>query len=151
MGCIDKPMIDCIEISSYVFPVLHIMIRLGNKLIDKFFRWVDLRVDMIPEEEILLRKEWLQSMDAMEKKKKKLDEWDRQNKSQLAQLLFDRDLARELKESRVEGKRGTYKFSVSERKEMKEVIELWTTKIDALQADRYRLSSVVAAGKKKTS
>jgi len=84
-----------------------------------------------------------------EKKKKKLDEWDRQNKPQLAQLLFDRDVARELKESRVEGTRGTYEFSVSERKEMKEVIKLWTTKIDALQDDRNRLSSVVAAEKKK--
>jgi len=72
MGCVDKPLIDCVEISSYVFPVLHVMIGLGNKLIDEFFLWVDLRVDMIPEEEIRLRKEWLQSMDAMGKKEKKI-------------------------------------------------------------------------------
>ena len=147
-GCVDTPLIDCVDINSYVFPVLHVMIGLGNKLISDFFRWVDLRVDMIPKEEIRIRKEWQLSIDAMEGKRRDLDEWDRQNKTELAQLLFDRDLARELKESRVVGTTGTFEFSVDERKEMKEVIKSWTTKIDALQADRIRYAKVVATEKK---
>ena len=36
-GCVDTALIDCVDISSYVFPVLHVMIGIGNKLISDFF------------------------------------------------------------------------------------------------------------------
>ena len=85
---------------------------------------------MIPEDEIRIRKEWQLSIDAMEDKRRDLEEWDRENKTELAQLLTDRSLARELKESRVVGTTGKFEFTVEERKEMKDVIKRWTTKID---------------------
>ena len=35
--CVDEQLLDCIEVNSYVFPVLHVMIGLGNKVINDFF------------------------------------------------------------------------------------------------------------------
>ena len=147
-GCVDEPLIDCIELNLYVFPVLHIMIGLGNKVVNDFFHWTDQRVEMIPEEEMRARKAWLQSIHAMEKEKEVLNEWLRHNSSDLAELIRDRKLARVLKESRVEGTTGPYEYTLEERQEMKTAIENWTVTINELQKEREGLSAIVTLKKK---
>ena len=52
----DELLIDCIEMYSYVIPVLHVMIGLGNKVVNDFFHWANQLVEMIPEEEMRARK-----------------------------------------------------------------------------------------------
>ena len=36
-GCVDEPLIDCIEVNLYVFPVFHVMTSLSNKVVNIFF------------------------------------------------------------------------------------------------------------------
>ena len=73
-GCMNVPLIDCIKVNSYVFPVLHLMIGLGNMVVKIFFQWSNQRVEMIPKDEMRAHKEWLKSIHAMEKEEEDLNE-----------------------------------------------------------------------------
>jgi hypothetical protein len=54
MGCTAKPLFDAIEISNYIICILHIVIGIGNKLVDCLLEWVEQRVEKLTDEEIAL-------------------------------------------------------------------------------------------------
>ena len=56
-GCVDVPLIDCVKIDPYIILILHTMIGVGNKLLDQFFRWIDVKVEVIPKDEMKVRVE----------------------------------------------------------------------------------------------
>ena len=41
MGVVEDPLFNHVEISNYIFPVLHVSIGLGNYAIAKYFYFVD--------------------------------------------------------------------------------------------------------------
>ena len=147
----EEPLIDCIEMNLYVFPVLHVIIGLGNKVVKFFFHWANQRVEMIPEEEMRAHKAWLQSIHAMEKEKEDLNKWLCHNSLDLANLLQNMKLARELKDSRVEDTTGPYKYTQEEQREMKTAIDGWTVTINELQKECDGLSAIVSLKKKNCS
>ena len=43
-GCVDEPLRTCVPIASYILPILHTEIGIGNRLLKSFLDWVDLRI-----------------------------------------------------------------------------------------------------------
>jgi hypothetical protein len=44
-GCVDVPLWTCVPINSYIHPILHTEIGIGNFLLKSFLDWVDLRIE----------------------------------------------------------------------------------------------------------
>ena len=84
----------------------------------------------------------------MEKEKEDLNELFHHNSSDLANLLQNRELARMLKESKVEGTTRPYKYRLEEQRDMKTVIDGWTVTIKELQKERDHLSAILSLKKK---
>jgi len=41
MGCIKTPLIDAVPIENFILSVLHIIIGIGNTLVDAFYEWIE--------------------------------------------------------------------------------------------------------------
>ena len=95
---------------------------------------------MIPEEEMHACKAWLQSIHVMEKEEEDLNEWLHHNLSDLKDLLQNRKLARELKESQFKGTTGPYKYKLKEHRDMKTAIDGWTVTINKLKVVKEKRS-----------
>jgi hypothetical protein len=52
-GCTEKPLFDAVPISNYTVPVLHLLIGIGNILVDSIFEWVEERVETLTPEEVV--------------------------------------------------------------------------------------------------
>jgi len=55
MGCMKRPLIDAVPIKNFTLSVLHIIIGIGNTLIDGFFKWIEWRVEKLTEKEVVHR------------------------------------------------------------------------------------------------
>ena len=40
-GCTSKPLFDAVPICHYIVPVLHLVIGIGNGLMDSMFEWIE--------------------------------------------------------------------------------------------------------------
>ena len=78
---------------------------------------------MITKEQMCACNAWLQSIHAIEREKEDLNKLLHHNSLDLADLLQDRKLARELTESQVKGTTGPYKNTQEEQREMKTAID----------------------------
>ena len=47
-GCTAEPLIDCIPIENFILSILHIIIGIGNSLIECLFEWVEERIEVLP-------------------------------------------------------------------------------------------------------
>jgi len=54
-GCTQKPLFAAVPISNYIAPVLHLVIGIGNILVDSIFEWVEQIVEQLTEEEVVAR------------------------------------------------------------------------------------------------
>jgi hypothetical protein len=54
-GCTENPLFDAVPVSNYVLSVLHIIIGIGNSLIDGLFEWVEERVEQLTVNEMEAR------------------------------------------------------------------------------------------------
>ena len=46
-GCTQRPLIDSVPIENFILSVLHIIIGMGNTLIDAFLEWIEERVEKV--------------------------------------------------------------------------------------------------------
>ncbi len=44
LGCVKRPLIDAVPIENFVLSVLHIIIGIGNSILDTLFQWIEWRV-----------------------------------------------------------------------------------------------------------
>jgi len=54
-GCTQKPLFAAVPISNYIAPVLHLVIGIGNILVDSIFVWLEQIVEQLTEEEVVAR------------------------------------------------------------------------------------------------
>jgi hypothetical protein len=54
-GINNSMLLNCIEPTNYIYPILHSEIGIGNKILCSFFEWVEYRVESISYEEKELR------------------------------------------------------------------------------------------------
>ena len=46
-GVTNRPLIDAIPVSNYILPILHIIIGMGNSLVDAFLEWIEERIEVL--------------------------------------------------------------------------------------------------------
>jgi hypothetical protein len=54
-GCTKVPLFDSVPIENYIVPVLHILIGVGNSLVNAVFEFVDERIERLPEQLVVAR------------------------------------------------------------------------------------------------
>jgi hypothetical protein len=54
-GCVNVPLWTCVPINSYILPIIHTEIGIGNRLLKSFLDWVDLQIENVPDNEIEAR------------------------------------------------------------------------------------------------
>jgi hypothetical protein len=54
-GCVDEPLRTSVPINSYIIPILHTEIGIGNCLLKLFLDRVDLRIENVPDDKIEAR------------------------------------------------------------------------------------------------
>jgi hypothetical protein len=55
MGCMKRLLMDAVPIVNFILSVLHIIIGIGNTLINWFFEWIKWRVEKLTQEEVVHR------------------------------------------------------------------------------------------------
>ncbi len=61
-GITMRPLFDAIPINNYVLSVLHIIIGIGNSLVDFLFEWIESRVEKLTNDEVAARNSVLCAM-----------------------------------------------------------------------------------------
>jgi hypothetical protein len=61
-GITMRPLFDAIPINNYVLSVLHIIIGIGNSLVDFLFEWIESRVENLTNDEVAARNSVLCAM-----------------------------------------------------------------------------------------
>jgi hypothetical protein len=54
-GCTHSPLFDAVPIKNYIVSVLHIIIGIGNSLVDILFDWVEWRIEKLTPAEVTNR------------------------------------------------------------------------------------------------
>jgi len=54
-GCTAKPLFDAVPVCNYILSILHIIIGIGNSLVDGLFEWVEERIEKLTDPEIQAR------------------------------------------------------------------------------------------------
>ena len=116
MGVTDEMLINCIPISSFIVPILHTMIGVGNKLLNSFLDWVDVRVEWVPESERNARKEVFAAQKDAVDKQGILADWSNNYGAPLADLRLERLELNQRKRERDENNK--FIHSLQERKAM---------------------------------
>jgi len=55
MGCVKRPLIDLFPIENFIMSILHIIIGVGNSLLDVFYEWIEWRVKKLTQQEVVHR------------------------------------------------------------------------------------------------
>ena len=122
-GVSDVALLHLIDIFAYIYPILHAEIGLGNYLLNRFFHWIDYRIERVSEEERQMRRDLSKVMEEV------LDElkskWDAFCIDEGIELVELNEEISNLKEAMNYRDEATNKFvhSVEERKELKQMIQ----------------------------
>jgi hypothetical protein len=46
-GVTNRQLVDAIPVSNYILPILHIIIGMGNSLVDAFLEWIEERIEVL--------------------------------------------------------------------------------------------------------
>ncbi len=61
-GCTERPLFDSVPVENYILSLLHIIIGMGNTLVDSFLAWIDQWVEKLEQTEIDARKNTILEM-----------------------------------------------------------------------------------------
>jgi hypothetical protein len=74
-GVTLQPLFDAIPIGNYILSVLHIIIGVGNSLVDFMFEWIESRVEQLTNDEVAARKSKLYAMINYKEAKEIYETW----------------------------------------------------------------------------
>jgi hypothetical protein len=98
-GCTQKPLIDAVPISNYIVPVLHLLIGIGNVLVDSIFEWVEERVEQLTEEEVVACNNILSAEINIENSERDFNQWLENDGIHLTDCILEKKtLQQQLKE-----------------------------------------------------
>jgi hypothetical protein len=72
---LKRPLIDAVPIENFILSVLHIIIGIGNTLIDGFFEWIEWRVEKLTQEEVVHRNAVVYAELKVDQEKEAYDRW----------------------------------------------------------------------------
>ena len=96
-GVVSEIIFDAIQVSNFIFPVLHAEIGIGNNLLEYFFKLVDYRVENVTAEEEEKRDEYRNQNDVLIGQQEVLRGWILDNGHTLGKKREDRTELRLMK------------------------------------------------------
>ena len=140
-GVRDIVLMDSIDIHQYVFPILHAEIGLGNYLLNQVMDWIDYRIENVPDEELEKRENYASLLIGLEEKQNEMEEFNRNEGSDLVDKKIERSELIELRSFRDE--EGNYLHSPAEKRMISEMIHDLGVNIKQLQLEVKRRKAVI--------
>jgi hypothetical protein len=75
MGCTKVPLIDAVPIENYILSILHIIIGVGNSLLNVFHEWIEWRVEKLTQGEVTHRNTVAYAEVKVRCEKEKFEKW----------------------------------------------------------------------------
>jgi hypothetical protein len=145
-GCVDEPLRTCVSINSYILPILHTEIGIGNRLLKSFLDWVDLRIENVPDNEIKARYGVYESQVEVQIQNEIWDAWVNLNGGQLADLREERAMINYTKLLRDDDNK--FVHSAAERKEMEVASKARTVEVKPLEKEKKEIVAQLETYKK---
>jgi hypothetical protein len=74
-GCTKIPLFDSVAIKNYIVPVLHLLIGIGNNLVDSLFEWILKRFEKLSPDELVHQNAVIYAEACYRKFKANFDNW----------------------------------------------------------------------------
>jgi hypothetical protein len=133
-GCVDVPLRTYVPIFSYIIPILHTEIGIGNRLLKSFLDWVDLRIENVPDVEIEARYDVYESQVSVRLQDEIWEDWVNLNGGRLADLREERAMINYTKLLRDDDQKLVH--SAAERKEMEVASKERTAQVKPLEKEK---------------
>jgi hypothetical protein len=143
---VDEPLRSCIPITSYILPVLHTEIGIGNRLLKSFLDWLDLRIESVPDDEFEARYKVYEANTEVQKQTEIWDEWVDLKGRLLADLRQERAMINHTKTQRDD--EGKFVHSAAERKEMPEASKARSDEVKPLEREKKSIRAQLETYKK---
>jgi hypothetical protein len=145
-GCVDEPLRTCVPINSYIIPILHTEIGIGNRLLKSFLDWVDLRIENVPDDEIEARYGVYEVRSEVRLHNEIWDDWVNLKGGQLADLREERAMINYTKTLRDDDNK--FVHSAAERKDMMEASKARTAAVKPLEKEKKEIVAQLETYKK---
>jgi hypothetical protein len=145
-GCVDAPLRTWVPIDSYILPILHTEIGIGNRLLKSFLDWVDLRIENVPDNEIEARYGVYESQVEVRLQNEIWDAWVDLNGGTLADLREERAMINYMKTLRDEDQK--FVHTAAERKDMGEASKVSTGQVKVLEKEKREIVGQLETYKK---
>jgi hypothetical protein len=145
-GCVDVPLRTCVPVSSYIIPILHTEIGIGNRLLKSFLDWVDLRIENVPDEEIEARYGVYEANAEVQIQNEIWDDWVNLKGGQLADLREERAMVNYTKA--LQENDGKFVHSAAERKDMGTASKALTAEVKPLEKEKRETAAQLETFKK---
>jgi hypothetical protein len=146
-GCVEIGLFDDVEVSQYIFPVLHAEIGLGNYLLKSFFEWVDFKIEEVSEEERNSKNDFEVIMLEMEDAEKRLDEWNIRYGYELNTMRIEMGRYVEYR-GRRDAVTNSFLVPLQQRKEIDEIVKTMKDRINVLKKEKSNLNEDVKLKRK---
>jgi hypothetical protein len=74
-GCTEIPLFDSVPVQNYIVPVLHLLIGVGNNLLDSLIEWIMERVEKLTTDEVVHQNSVIYAEAHYQKFKAGYDKW----------------------------------------------------------------------------
>jgi hypothetical protein len=145
-GCVDEPLRTCVPIESYILPILHTEIGIGNRLITSFLDWVDLRIEKVPDNEMEERYGVYEAQVEVQIHNEIWDDWVNLKGGDLADLREERAMINYNKGLRDDDLKLVH--NAAERKEMEAASKARTVEVKALEKEKKEIGAQLETFKK---
>ncbi len=145
-GCVDEPLRTCVPINSYIIPILHTEIGIGNRLLKSFLDWVDLRIENVPDDKIEARYGVYEVRSEVRLHNEIWDDWVNLKGGQLADLREERAMINYTKTLRDDDNK--FVHSAAERKDMMEASKARTAAVKPLEKEKKEIVAQLETYKK---
>jgi hypothetical protein len=146
-GCTEMPLLDSVPVSHYIVSVLHIIIGMGNILVEVLLEWIEDRVEKLSDEECEARNAAILFQVQYNIAKEQYDKWLEND----GIVLMDKTVETRFLQTWLGEKDDTNSFVISDREErrtMKSTIDINRAEMKRLTAEKKRLSEVAKDAKK---
>ena len=132
MGVVDVELLDAVDITQYIYPILHAEIGLGNYFLNSFFDWVDYRIENTTDDEREKKQLMKGILVEMENAEETVNDFDI---IELTDLKLERSQLKETRGFRNDYD-GSFIHSIEERKEIDDMVKGITVSIKRLEKEK---------------
>lgn len=146
-GVKSHPLLDCIELERYIFPVLHVTLGLANRLLKDTIDYADLVVERTPEVLKEARENQIEAGHKLETCKQAVVDWGINNGPTLANMLLAQSHLKEQIEVEGELSDEERESAILDAASLKEEIQNFKKELSDLKKEKTEASQANTAAK----